>query len=162
MAKYTITQLEIKQTSTGKTKAEVTLADTSVGKEIQGVTIWGDWPNFSELKQHDEIEGNLVEKQNGQYLNKTLYPITPKPAGKGNAAIGKAMDKKAENIAVAQDRKEQAIILAATMRDATLLTVEQCKQITKGGETVGFEGMKTIWLEWRKWLTINYGDSKPF
>jgi hypothetical protein len=162
MAKYIISKITVGTTSTGKTKATCSLIDASVGHETPEVTLWGDFPNFASLSANSEVSGNLVSKDYNGKIYQTLYPDTPKPAGAkmGGAGIAKAQERKAENIAEAQTRKEQGIQLAATMRDATLLTVEWIK----GNAPImpSDDDIKAKWLEWRRWLDTNFGSGQPF
>lgn len=143
---YTITWIENGTTSTGKVKATATLLGSD-GIVNENVTIWGDFPNFNELRPAGKVEGTIQVKQNGQYTNKTLYPAqVPK---KGNFAIKEAQATKREDIAHAQDRKEESIKEASIFRDATILT---SAYVTKQNLEVSFDTIKNTWVEFRKWL----------
>lgn len=170
MIKYQILKIERKPISTGKMKAETDLQDFNGAVETK-VTLWKDsWPNFDTLKVGDEVMGDITVKQNGQYTNKTLNP--ERTTGYGNpgrqpsVGMNKIMEKKQEGIKESQERKENSIKLAATMRDATLLTVEWIKAKNLNPGEVDFppsdEEIKKKWLEWRKWLDNQFGDNVPF
>lgn len=111
--KYTINWLEKKTTSTGKNKIDATLQDEN-GTLTEKVTIWDSYPNFAELAPGREVTGSIEVKQNGQYTNKTLKPEVTHgykgmQGGQKSVNISKLMDKKAENIEEAQNRKNDSI-----------------------------------------------------
>ncbi len=177
MSKYVLEWLEQKPTSTGKERAIATIKDDK-GVSIEGVTLWGsNWTNFKDLKSGMEVEADYKEVQNGQYLNKTLYQATTyktmsAPAGgtvssptggyKGGAGMSKMMDKKIEGVREAQERKNDAMTLAGTARDATLLTIEWAKQMSASQriESVNEDMLKEQWVEFRKFLLANYDDAQ--
>ncbi len=136
--KFKIEWLEKKMTKVGE-KFDCSLTNEG-GEVTEGVTLWAkDWP---EALVGSEVTGDLVVKQNGQYLNKTLYPVkTYKSfAQKPKADIGKMMDKKEASIDKFQDNKELSIKISSTMRMAVDLAIAQGKL-----------GTGTI-QEWRAWL----------
>ncbi len=147
---YKINWCDRKTTKVGE-KFEAKL-ESPDGAMIDGVTLWlTDWPNVAPGHQ---VEGNIVEKPNGQYLNKTLYPVKEnRPAPRGNN-ITKAQEVKRENIKEAQESKDISIKLSSTFRDATLITTAQM-----GTQHWDEADIKKVWLEWRKWLIANWGDS---
>jgi len=107
--KYKIDWCEIKTTSTGKKKIDATLIDEK-GVKNDKVTIWEGFPNFENLAAGMEIDADVVEKQNGQYLNKTAYAIkAPSTGFKGGAGVKAAQERKGEMIKEAQSRKNEAI-----------------------------------------------------
>lgn len=152
---YKIDWSEKKPTSTGKMKLDAILVGED-GVKVENVTIWGNFPNFGTLMTGNDVEGTIQEKQNGNYLNRTLYPIkpvNPPPGGAKrplNASITKAMETKREGIKEAQENRSEAVRIASTFRDATLITVSQMG--TGGGD----EGYQKNWLKWRSWLWQNW------
>lgn len=98
--KYKIEWFENVTTATGKNYAKVTLKDEQGNDE--NVSIWSDFPGFNELRLGGEVEGYI--KVNGQYKN--LAPSSPSPR-KPN--MDRVMEKKANLIGEAQDRKERSI-----------------------------------------------------
>lgn len=143
--KYIVQEIDgNKTTSTGKAYHKVTLAS---GSELhEGVAIWSDFPNFNSITFETEVEGDVVIKQNGQYVNKTLYPLKPASTGhtRGSGAITKAMETKASNIRDAQENKENGIKLSSTIRMAV--------DITLARDLGSTEDIQAEIEYWRKWL----------
>jgi hypothetical protein len=153
---YAIDWMEIKPTSTGKTKADTTLRDEQ-GNVINRVTIWGDFPNFVNIRPGEKVRGKIEEK--GQY--KSLKPEmtqgwggTYKPKGTGIVA---AMEKKEASIEKFQDKKQESIERSATFRDATLLATAY---ISKYTGTVTTQNIEEAWTHFYEWLTNK--QSQPF
>ena len=151
--RYKINWLEEKTTSTGKKKYDLTL-DKEDGTQEDKVTMWADFPDFANMKPGTEIEGDVVVKVNGQYTNKTIYPIKPKVAPTGQTGGFKGnmvatMAKKQEGIEKSQSRKEDSIQISSTARDATILTTAELNGKTE-------QEIKDIWTKWRKWLLNNW------
>lgn len=103
--KYKIEFLERKRTSTGKDKIDATIRGED-GVNVEA-TLWGDFPNFGELKAGDTVDG-LLKTASDPKFKPTLNPIkdyasrpsfTPK-----TQVIKEAQDNKARQIAQAQDR----------------------------------------------------------
>lgn len=106
--KYTIDWSEKKTTSTGKEKMDCTLVDEQ-GQKTSGATIWADFPNYAELMNGSEVEGDLVPAKDPKY-GPTLYPAKAKPAARtGGFGVKAAQERKAEMIEKAQERKEESI-----------------------------------------------------
>lgn len=144
---YKIDWLERKTTSTGKQKADTTLMAID-GTKVADVTIWSDFPNFAELMPGTQLEGDIVTKQNGQYVNRTLYPIRQPGAPRGNANIAKSMERKEKSIEKFQDSKETSILISSSIRDAVQIALEEQK--TMGG--FGMDSFKERFEHWRGWL----------
>ncbi len=166
---YVIEWCEKKTTSTGKEKLNATLSKDGVAEN--DVTIWADFPDFINIASGRKVTGNIVSKQNGQYLNKTLYPITTpasanRPAGGGFAAG--AMQKKAENISHAQDRKEEGIMISSSARMATDFVTAFYPEIANYEDREKSMALEEKWKEWRKFFIENWEVSidptsrKPF
>lgn len=89
-------------------------------------------------------------EKNGNFYNL----VTPKAVAGGNyknLQTEKLMDKKADNIAVAQNNKENGIRIASTMSGAVALAVAQFKNEPNDLRTL--EELveyfrKYLWLEW--------------
>lgn len=163
--KYTIEWAEVSQTSTGKTKATLTLVGAD-GVTVDKVTAWGDFPNFTELQPGKSVEGDVVVKVNGKFTNKTLYPkktdTLSNPSApawaKKPSGIAAAMKTKEASIAKFQDNKSEMIEKMASFRDATLLTVEWSRSM---GLPVSEDELKTKWKSFRKWLQGEM-EGEPF
>lgn len=162
--RYSIKWCENVTTSTNKKKMNCQLVDTN-GVTTENVSIWADFPNFDKLMNGHDVEGDLVPAKDPKY-GPTLYPLyPPKPVqttqggrSGGFGVISKAMDKKAENIAIAQDNKEWGIKVSSTMRDAVLIATT----ITNNSHVEPSSGdMKDLILHWRKWLLDNWDVEQP-
>jgi hypothetical protein len=150
--KFNIFWSERKTTSTGKEQIKATLKDGE--KTIEGVTIWADFPKFTELMTGHDVEGDLVPSKDPKW-GPTLYAPKDQQVGhpvRSPGAINKAMEKKAENIAVAQDNKANSIKVASTMSMAvnTALAFLQGETIKDAGV---FKSQVEKWREyyWLKW-----------
>lgn len=155
---YKIHWIEEGQTSTGKVKATATLIDDK-GVEHSGVTIWGDFANFKELRPEGTVEGEIVPKGNW----KTLYAPKPQTTGFANkrgATIEKAVERKEKSIEKFQTSKEEGIQQAAIMRDATILTAQELAHMTTMGREWETDQAQEIFKYWRKWLEEQW--SLPF
>lgn len=147
--KYIVQAIDAnKVTTSGKAYHKVTLAS---GSELhEGVAIWSDFPNFNSITFEAEVEGDVVIKQNGQYVNKTLYA----PKGPANRTTGGSRGGQTairEGVREAQENKDWAIMTSSTFRDATAITIAQF-----GGQTVSDEDFKAEWKAWRLWLAKNW------
>lgn len=157
---YNIEWLENKTTSTGKKLIKATLVNGS--DKHENVTIWDGFPNFEGLRPGATVEGDIVEKQNGQYTNKTLFAPKGAVPRSGAAQASKLMEKKTEAIGKAMDRKEQGIMLSGAMRDAVqIVTTLYREQISAMTDPILKD--KTVQgkiLAWRNWILDNHGDMK--
>lgn len=157
--KYKIDWLEVKSpdwkiitiTGEGKQYNDVSVNKTSKKGEV--------FPNFDDMKAGDDIEGELWVSQAGKNY---LFPprVDNKPQTRSAGAITKAMDKKAENIAVAQGNKEHGIMTSSTIRMAVDIAL---------AETTGLPFdvgvFKSRVREWRNWFIAewdNVGQAQPF
>lgn len=154
--KYTIEWLERKRTSTGKDKIDATLSD---GKNSIDVTIWDNFPNFTGLMAGQDVEGDVVTKQNGQYTNKTLYPVKVATTPKfGASGVSKLMDKKAEQIEKAQERKSESIAYFNSVNSAIALVGKRLGEVSEAQ-------MKLELKLWRDWFLSEYENwnaKEPF
>lgn len=155
--KYTIEWLERKRTSTGKDKIDATLSD---GKNSIDVTIWDNFPNFTGLMAGQDVEGDVVTKQNGQYTNKTLYPVKVATTPKfGASGVSKLMDKKAEQIEKAQERKSESIAFFNATNSAITLVSKL------GIESMSEAQIRVSVVSWRDWFLKEYENwnaKEPF
>ena len=128
-------------------------------------TIWSDFPGFNEINAASEIEGNLWEKPGtGKW---TLYPIKPqggaytKPQGGFKGNMDRVMDKKNENVKVAQENKELGIKTSSTIRMATDVVIA-----TLANEKIIDESViKGKIKEWRNWFLAEWdkvNSAPPF
>ncbi len=147
MAKYTIGKVEIVTAQSGKEYKKVNVKDES-GKITEKASAWPDYADYSKLVTGGLVEGVLTTK--GQYTNLTNGNLGAKPAAFGGGA--KAMETKAANIKVAQERKEGAIEISATARDATLIVTTFYKDLKP-------EEIKKQWIYWRRWLLNNWDNT---
>lgn len=127
----------------------------------KGVTFFANWPGFADLKVGDKVDGDLTRSdyngKEGWIMNALNKPSSF--AGKGNAAISKAMDKKNENINKSMDRKEESIQLSSSQRDAVLMVT------TFYPEYANIDGkedmIKTKIRAWRNWLLDEFANEQP-
>ena len=133
------------------------------GHQVMGVSINKNdkktgqvaFANFDTLMPGNDIEGELwTSPKGGMYL----FPPRPQSAPKttGNAGIKVAMAEKAKNIEHNIDRKDNSILLSATFRDATLLTVAHLGQ---KGTDFSSQDIQDEWKIWRTWLMEQFGDA---
>lgn len=164
--KYQVLKAERKSTSTGKDKMDVDLQDFN-GVVEEKVTIWADFPNFTSIKTGSEVCGQITVKNNGQYVNKTLYPERTEGFGgkKGAPSVNmnKIMEKKQEGIAVAQDNKELGIKVSSSMNKAIDLAIAESKEFNSihmvGQPTIGYD-LKAGINKWRQWIWDNWDEIK--
>ena len=105
MAKITIDWSEVKTTSKGKEYKVVSFKDES-GSEVKA-SAWSDAPFYTQIAPGAEIEAEVKKSPDGKYTNLVGANTGSRGAGiqaMKTAQIEHAMDKKAQQIAVAQDR----------------------------------------------------------
>lgn len=117
MTKFKLGNIERKTTSTGKPMIGCSALEGEIMHE--GVAIWSDFPRFADLKDGDEVEAEMVIKQNGQYQNKSLKYPAPAKTNSRSAYMETVVEKKQAGIAQSQDRKEEGIKMSSTIRMAT-------------------------------------------
>lgn len=111
--RFKIDWLEVKTTSTGKNVKKCVLLDES-GTKINDVSVWGDFPNWADLRPGSEISGEIKTNNKGY---KSLYPekaTTSRPP----SGIKAAQERKAEFIEKAQDRKNDSIAYFNSLNSA--------------------------------------------
>lgn len=147
--KYKVSNLVIKQSSKGNTYYEADFTDET------GVMTHAS--TFDVLTENASYDGEIVT--NGSFTNFKLK-IENKGsfgASRGGSAVKAAQERKEGMISQFQDRKENGMTLAATARDATLLTVAMMGQPNM---ITTEEEVKEQWKMWRSWLLENHGDPK--
>jgi hypothetical protein len=154
--KFSIEWLEATKTSTGKDKYNVTLKDET-GKTTESVTIWGDYPNYAELKPGSTVEGTLTEKPYNGKIYYTLYAPKAEAPRRSPSAINQAMKKKEESIEKFQVSKAEGIKISSTLNHAADIAVARL------GEGKTKEEYESEILYWRSWLWKHWDDEQePF
>jgi hypothetical protein len=107
MTKITIDWSQIKTTQTGKEYKAVTFKDAS-GAEVTA-SVWSDAPFYQHIAPGAEVEAEVRKSPDGKYTNLVMANTSSTGGTRGGGAfksaqIEKAMDKKAGQIAQAQDR----------------------------------------------------------
>ena len=100
---------EVKTTATGKEYKKVSFKDAS-GAMIDA-SVWSDTPFYAQIAPGSEIEAEVRKSADGKYTNLVMANQGSTGGNRGagltamkTAQIEKAMDKKAGQIAQAQDR----------------------------------------------------------
>lgn len=145
---YTIDWMEKKQVA-GKNIYRATLKDIS-GRIEEDITIWQDFPGFADLSPGARIEGDVVSKQNGKYVNKSLYPprnakpgastFSPRPSGAVSAA-----KITSESVKQSQMKKESSIAYFNAINSAIALM--EARKLTDDDEV-----LKDFIIYWRDWF----------
>ncbi len=155
--KYQIQSIQIRNTTTGKQVADVTL------EGVTGtVTMWGsNWP-LNTITAFSEVEGDLVPAKDARY-GPTLFPArTERPmtggrsGARGGAGVAAAQERKATMIQEAQGNKELGIKVSSTMRDAVQIA------LAEPGVMNDHENYATRILYWRKWLWEHWDDTSDY
>lgn len=156
---YTINWMEVKQTSTGKTKADVTLE----GDERK-ITMWGDFPGFSNLKPGSKVKGEVVTKVNGKFTNHTFFPERTDTRSKPSAPAWAKKDGAVQAAKITSDsvresmaQKQEAIERSSVIRDSTLITVALINAYA-AGKIIDSEKVKEDWQNWRKFFEGEFND----
>ncbi len=118
------------------------------GIVTESVAVFSSFSQYNNLVTGAEVEAILKEKD---YNGSKSYSLEDayKPNG-GGGGFAKAAEAKSENIKKAMDRKEEAISISSTARDATLIVTKFYPLETTEEE------IKKNWLRWRKWLLNNW------
>lgn len=120
-------------------------------KEIAGVSIWQGFPDFDKITFGSSVEGDIVVKQKGNYLTKTLFAPKGSAPMQSAGAITKAMDRKEAGISKFQENKEESIKISSTMSGAVSLAVAE-------GSSDLAEAVK----RWRLFLWQSWDDHKNY
>jgi hypothetical protein len=150
---YIIQKIEFKTSASGNKYARATID----GKEV---AIFDKFPNFSNLKEGDSVEGDMTKKEyqgkDSWTLNPLARPSSFKSGGNGN--IAKLQEKKAEGIKQSQENRAEGVKVASTFRDATLITVAM---LNKSQAPDSIDKVQEEWLYWRDWLWKNWDVEEP-
>jgi hypothetical protein len=130
--------------SINKDLFEAVATDTQ-GKVYDKVTLWkSDWPAITE---GSEIMAEIKDTtKNPKFPSTTLYPEKTTGFASGGARsvnMNKLMDKKAENIEKAQDRKNDSIAYFNAINSAIAL-VKEFKLV----DAVDIKESISYWREW--------------
>lgn len=140
------------QSKAGKPYKKFNAKDES-GKIFQDVVAFPFFGQYASIVPNAVIEGEI--KDEGVFNGKPSYKLSGGNLGAKSASFGggaKAMETKAANIKVAQERKEGAIEISATARDATLIVTTFYKDLKP-------EEIKKQWIYWRRWLLNNWDNT---
>lgn len=124
-----------------------------------GVTVYVNSKYDSAIYEQVIVGAEFELTKEGDF-NKIKY-TKPEPTGgnfgasRGMSGVKVAQERKEGMINNAMGRKENAITLAGTARDATLLTVAMLNQPNMIMTT---EDVKEEWTMWRNWLLSQMGD----
>lgn len=153
--------IEFKETATGKKKADVTLIDEN-GKTTD-VTIWGDFPGYSDLIVGQSIEGEIKAASDPKFKPSFNAPRSPKTASTGAfkaMQIEKAQDRKESSIGRFQASKEESIKMAGAQRDAVLMV---STLIPLRGIIPSDNLLRDEIIRWRDWfLSDKFEEHPPF
>jgi len=159
---YTITSGEVKETKTGKPVFNATLKDET-GATYERVSIWGDFPFFSDLKVDLNVVGKLYTNDKG-YI--TLYP--PAPVKTHSSATGGGMGKQAEklmatkasHIEKSQENKSESIKITTSMQLAVSCALAEYAKPNS------LDSLETLIVKYRKFILKNWEvdvtDTPPF
>lgn len=153
-----ITDITIRQDKNGNDYKCLSLSGSK--GEIK-VNVFQKHPAYPMVSVGNEIaDENIV--QDGKFYN-YLAPAELKPASQPRGAgfgVKAAQERKAESIATAQGRKENAIELAASQRDATLVVTTFYKDIASNlPETERDQYIAEKITNWREWYMEHHGDA---
>ncbi len=148
--KYKIIKLEKKGTKIGEIiKADLQNLD---GVVETGVAIFNSFPNFSSLGVGSEVIGMITVKVNGQFTNKTLNEERTQGWGGGKKGpsinMNKLMEKKAEYIQEAQERKNESIAYFNAVNSA----INAMGKYPYGSMGDLEKGWKVHFIELRDWF----------
>lgn len=150
---YTIEWIEEKTTSTNKPFRKMSLKDEA-GVTTTEVSIWSDNPQYDKAILSGTLEGEITTNEKG-YKNFQAPKGNLSRYGGGNpGGAVKAANVTAESVKKAQDKKETAIEISSTFRDATMITLAQF-----AGKEFTPQQFQAQWQQWRKWLLANFSNN---
>lgn len=151
--KYKVEWLEVKNpewymctltSESGETKNDVSINKTNKKGEA--------FPNFDQIKAGSEIEGEFWPSASGKCY---LFPPKPKynPVApyRASGGVSKLMDKKAENIKEAQERKSESIAYFNSVNSAIALLTDN-----HTNPQMSEEQSRRFIIEWRDWFLSEY------
>lgn len=139
--KYITSQVEIKNTQTGKTYKKAVLNDGTQ------VSVWPDYSQYDKVVEGGDVEG--VIKTNGKYSNLVDGNLGAKPAGMRANVINQAMAKKSEAIEHFAEKKDLGIRLSSSIRMSVDIVTAFYKDLDEAE-------IKTKILNWREWFLDNW------
>lgn len=153
--KITIQWCESKVSSKGTDYKKCSIVDES-GRKLEDVAVFSSFNHYSAIMPGAEVEGVIEQKT---YNNKISYSLgnmvstayTRSSGPSRSSQMVKIMDKKAENIATAQENKELGIKISSTLRMAVDLAIAQVGNSAIPITTDAIQKWRTwLWLEWDK------------
>lgn len=154
---YKIEWIKQGTTTTGKPKADATLKGPD-GVHID-VTIWGDFPDFVNLQNGGEVEGELKPASDPKYKPSLNAPRTPKMASGGGfkqKMIEDTMAKKNESISHFQASKEESIKISSTFGKAVDLAIAEYQVISRLSSTG--PTLAELFEKWREFCWFAFED----
>jgi hypothetical protein len=156
---------ETKTSSKGNAYKKVSLND---GRDLNNVAVFPSFSQYEKVTAGSVVEGVVKEKEYNGSKSYSLEDgnLGKKPSGVGN--MSKLMEKKAENIREAQERKEDSIAFFNATNSAVsiVLGLIEIKSKQKGslGEDVSEYPdpaiiRKSI-VDYRNWFLREYDDFK--
>lgn len=164
--------MESKMTSTGKAVKSCSLKDEK-GVLNEDVSIWSDFPDFSNLRAGSHVSGQIKSNAKGY---KSLYPELTKGFTSGTyktptmpprtSGVVSAAKITSESVKVAQERKNESIAYFNSLNSAIALVTKWDTFQTRDADELK-ESIR-IWRdffleEWQKYEASDARDkSKPF
>jgi len=148
---HKVTKIEIKNDRNGSPLKYTTFED---GRVVY-VNSKYDASIYEQVVEGAEFE--LIKEGNFNKIKYDKMGERPAWAGKTNQ-IKEAVAEKNASIGKSMDRKENAITLAGTARDATLIVVNLYPELANVPDKE--EAIKIVWEQWRTWLIEKSGDAK--
>lgn len=153
---YTITKIEPKSNDwkiVGGTGADGSfLIDASVNRVNKKGEVF---PNFDGITEGAQIEGEPWKSDSGKWY--LFAPRAHRPKGRQNFDVAATMARKDASIEKFTDKKEYAIKVSSTARDATLILTALMHTDSQLAEFVDWQKQ---WLSIRQWLWDNF-DKEP-
>lgn len=116
MSKFKISWMENKTSAKGNKYIRASVTDEK-GAEFTDIAIFDKFPDFANIQNGSELEGNLVSKEYNGKTSYTLNSPNSSPTGGFSGAGGvKLMEKKQAGIEKSQDRKEEGIKHSSVIR----------------------------------------------
>lgn len=135
----------------GKSWLKATITDES-GKEDE-VSIWPDFPYFSEIKPGSEVEGQILVK--GKYKNLVASSRALRPNYK-SANIEAAQQRKAEMIKDAQERKNESVAYFNSLNSAIALLANRPQENAEKTKEFIIYWRDYFLSEWKKYEAQDY------
>jgi len=135
-----------------------TVADVSISKTDKTGAV--AFPTFDSFANGIQVEGNLWT--NPTSGRKSLYPNREekRPARTAPTGIKAAQERKAEFIEKAQDIKSLGVKIASSMRDTTLLTLQEIGSMTFETTEERRDYTKAVFQHWRDWYLEEWNTAQ--